>query len=170
MKLFPNLLSVLFVCIHSCYATAEKIEAVSINSKLGQGFGKTLVLEGIPDRSEPHKKGYAFNRFCVLKINGKPTNKPINIKLIMLNSASEYEFNIYSKTNLPTPLILLGYESLSATGIPEGINQTLETMEQTSKWNIETYFILVRTSCNSDGWPEKRNGILMNQVRHITCD
>lgn len=171
MKHSSSMFRIIFAVLCFCHASEGNQEtSISVATKLGAGFGKILVIEGVLDHSKQPTKGLEYVRFNVLKINGESIKTPISVKLQMLNKASSYEFDMYSKAQEPTALILLGYESLSATGIPDGVNQTLETMEQTSKWNIETYFVLVRISKKSDGWPEIRNGVRMNQVKHFTYD
>lgn len=144
--------------------------SISIPSELGLGFGNIILVEGSHINLQSQAKGLDTERFSVTKINGKIIDDPIHIKVEMLNNAAKHEFLTLSEGNQNATFILIGFETLSVTGIPEGVNQTLDTIEQTTKWNLSSYFVVVRSSGIPVNWPKERNGMKMNQIRYYTYE
>lgn len=170
-KLIFAMLSIWMGSSLSCLSTGEQTNSITIASHLGQGFGKVMTVEGIPCKKIELLKSPQFIRFIVSKINGNSLDTPITVPIQMLNSAAEQEFAIFNDTESLQPIVLIGYESFEATGVPHQINCTIETMEQIGAWNFRPFFVVVRASDkigNWPRWPRERDGVIMNQVLHIT--
>ena len=142
---------------------------IEIKSTCGQGFGRVFFIEGIVKKNR-YKKGVDDRYILVKKINGDAIKEEIKLHFKVYNDSAKEEFCFFNKLDPNQNLVFIGFENIKGTGVPFRVNGTINTMEQSPRWYVETFFVVVRTSDKISNFPSKRNGIQMNEIRYITYD